>query len=705
MLKRSTILAMIAFLMASAFLLAPKTSLAETWSVGNYTPFNPIPVSKIYWPSMTHINHVAARPTSAGNLDITTDNMAGSAPALIAAAHAKGVKVLLSVQTGASTNYFKTAIENNLTGFVNSIISNVNTYGYDGVDIDWESCDYNSATVQTDMTNLITKLRGSLAAGKLLTVDAATSPVDARYWSSKTIAIYNKLDRINVMTYDESGLGNWNPYTWHNSALNGTLTGTGAVVSFESVRQNYLAGGLPASKLNLGLAFYGDVVTGVCQTSACTSGVTGPRQSFLIGSGSSNQQTYAQIKATYGSLDSSNPNWHWDSVADVPYLSITSSTVAGDKFVTYDDPQSLTDKINYIKSNGLGGWIMWMNDQEYNANSVTDAQKYPLSSAVAATLDKNAVSTTTNGGGGGSGSGGQQIATTSKPTVTTNVATNVTTTKATLNGLITNTGNLPINFANTGFYYGTSTAYGHTFTASTTGTSSIALTANLSSLISGTTYHFQAFATNASGTATGIDQSFTTTITAPVATTTQVITDLWFGHDIKYNQTDSDIIGLQTFLKYKNTGTYARALPSTPTSVLNLATTKAIIEWQKVNGLCITTIDTNCDGILSNTESRKLNNNSTILNSDTRGRIDDMNLSLAKTTVISTGKVTYSIALKGQVLGVKVYADGTLLRSVETGRIYVIVNGQKQYIPTIAKLKSYGKKPIYNVNEEELANY
>ncbi len=528
--KRSTILAMIVFLMAGVFLLAPKISLADTWSVGNYTPYNPVAVSNIDWNSVTHMNHVAARPNSDGTLNITTNNLAGTAPALITAAHANNVKVLLSVETGASTNYFKTAIEKNLNGFVSSIISNVNTYGYDGVDIDWEAQDFSSTTIQNDMTNLLTSLRNSLGSGKLLTVDVATSPVDARYWTSSTIGIYNKLDRISVMTYDEAGLGSWNPYVWHNSALHGY----NGVVSFDSVKANYLAGGLTGNsgKLNFGLAFYGDAMTGVCQTSACTNGVTAPKQSFYAGSGPAVQKTYAQIKATYGNLDSSNPNWHWDATADVPYLSIDNSGASNDQFITYDDAQSLTDKMNYIKSNNLGGWIMWMNDQEYNASGVTDAQKYPLGNAVALALGKtttctsftystswstcvNSLQTRTvvtslpTGCTGGNPIISQSCTMpTSAPTVITNLANNISQNNVVLNGAITSDGNLTIT--RSGFNYGTTISYGNNLPQSPTITGIGTFSSSLSGLLPNTTYHYQAYASNNSGTAYGTDQTFTT---------------------------------------------------------------------------------------------------------------------------------------------------------------------------------------------------
>jgi hypothetical protein len=57
-----------------------------------------------------------------------------------------------------------------------------------------------------------------------------------------------------------------------------------------------------------------------------------------------------------------------------------------------------------------------------------------------------------------------------------------------------------------------------------------------------------------------------------------------------------------------------------------------------------------------------------------------------------------------QVLGVKIYADGTLLRTPDK-KIYVIINGQKNYISSLKQLAKYKNSKIYNVTAEVLANY
>jgi plastocyanin len=96
---------------------------------------------------------------------------------------------------------------------------------------------------------------------------------------------------------------------------------------------------------------------------------------------------------------------------------------------------------------------------------------------------------------------------TGAPVVTTGSATNVTSSSATLNGLLD-----PHGLTTTvSFQYGTTTSYGHTTAMqSQTGNTYRNIAANISSLTTHTTYHFRIVATNSAGTRMGSDRTFTT---------------------------------------------------------------------------------------------------------------------------------------------------------------------------------------------------
>ncbi len=94
------------------------------------------------------------------------------------------------------------------------------------------------------------------------------------------------------------------------------------------------------------------------------------------------------------------------------------------------------------------------------------------------------------------------------PTVTTKPATNITETGATLNGTVNPNSTETKYF----FEYGTTASYGlHTTEVTAgSGTSTLEVAQSISGLTKNTTYHFRIVASNAGGTKTGIDQTFTT---------------------------------------------------------------------------------------------------------------------------------------------------------------------------------------------------
>jgi uncharacterized delta-60 repeat protein len=98
--------------------------------------------------------------------------------------------------------------------------------------------------------------------------------------------------------------------------------------------------------------------------------------------------------------------------------------------------------------------------------------------------------------------------TTTAPIVTTGAASSLAQSSAAIAGQI-NPGGLQTSYH---FKYGTSTSYGSSSPTATlpAGASAVAVSAQLSGLQAGTTYHYQLVASNADGTVAGADRTFTT---------------------------------------------------------------------------------------------------------------------------------------------------------------------------------------------------
>jgi phosphodiesterase/alkaline phosphatase D-like protein len=104
------------------------------------------------------------------------------------------------------------------------------------------------------------------------------------------------------------------------------------------------------------------------------------------------------------------------------------------------------------------------------------------------------------------------------PTVATSTATNVTTTGAQLNGTVNPNG----SSTTYRFEYGTTSSYGASTDLQLAGSTvaPVAVSAVLTGLTPGTTYHFRITASNAGGSVQGVDQTFATSVSLPNATTT-----------------------------------------------------------------------------------------------------------------------------------------------------------------------------------------
>lgn len=130
----------------------------------------------------------------------------------------------------------------------------------------------------------------------------------------------------------------------------------------------------------------------------------------------------------------------------------------------------------------------------------------------------NATGTTDRSGGAGA-SGQVFITYATVPTVTTNAASALTTTGATLNGTVSSNG----ASTTVTFDYGLTTTYGSTATATASPLPANAVNTAVSAAVTGLTcntlYHYRVNGANSAGTTNGSDATFTTSACVPTVTT------------------------------------------------------------------------------------------------------------------------------------------------------------------------------------------
>ncbi|MFI5251261.1 MAG: glycosyl hydrolase family 18 protein [Bacteroidota bacterium] len=325
----------------------------------NYQNNGYMPAQNVDYTAMTHICHFALIPNSDGSVDDQGNSVtAYNAGVLIPLAHAKGVKVIITIGGwGTEPAFMSATAAGTLPTFVSNIVNIMTSRGYDGVDIDWEPLSSGDAA---NYSAFVTALRTAM--------DNAGAPTNTHYlltmatqWSAPIAAsVANQMDQINLMTYDIAGL--WPGWvTWHNSALYNDISIGSQTISCDGYVKKWNAAGVPLNKLGIGIDWYGYKY----------SGATGPRQSISGASLVQGNRPYYTIMAS----DYPSMTRVWDAPAGAVYLTSSSG------WVTYDDQQSCKAKINYAQTQGIGGVIIWELGGGYRA-SLPAGQRDSLLQAV-----------------------------------------------------------------------------------------------------------------------------------------------------------------------------------------------------------------------------------------------------------------------------------------------------------------------------------
>jgi chitinase len=108
--------------------------------------------------------------------------------------------------------------------------------------------------------------------------------------------------------------------------------------------QGYLAGGVPADKLVLGLPFMGHGWSGVA--GGGMHGLYQPAGGVAPG-------TYEAGVEDYKTLDTLGYPGYWDEQAQAYWI------YNGDTFWSYDNAYSVSNKMGYVKVMGLRGAMFW----------------------------------------------------------------------------------------------------------------------------------------------------------------------------------------------------------------------------------------------------------------------------------------------------------------------------------------------------------
>ena len=235
------------------------------------------------------------------------------------------LRVMLSIGGWGSGGFSEMAAdETTRKAFAADCHRVVQTFGLDGIDMDWEYPTSSQSGISSsphDMDNftlLMRDIREAIGSEKLLTFASAAN---AHYVDFKAVDPY--VDFVNIMTYDMA-----NP-PFHHAALH--RSPLVKQLSADEAVEAHIRAGIPAERLTLGIPFYGRGI--------------GEIPNFI---------DYREI------IELTDYQTQWDEEAMVPYL-----TDADGQFVcTFETARSIALKCLFLKEKGMLGAMYW----DYNGD-------------------------------------------------------------------------------------------------------------------------------------------------------------------------------------------------------------------------------------------------------------------------------------------------------------------------------------------------
>ena len=266
------------------------------------------------------------------------------------------LKILISVGGWTWSKHFSDAVftDTSTKNFANSAVGIVAKYGIDGVDIDWEypgmQGDSNVYRPEDKIgySRLFKYLRQGLDS--LQKTNQQQYFVTTAVGASKEFIEHTEMDKvqqytdyINLMTYDFTD-GDDTVAIHHTNLYAPAAYPRGRLRSADICAKEFLAAGVPAEKLVVGIAFYGHAME---MRSANGHGLNQKAVKAVRVGGFSYIHDSLENKRGYVR--------YWDSAAHAPYLFNDERKI----FITYDDQESVKDKCTYTKNAGLGGVMFW----------------------------------------------------------------------------------------------------------------------------------------------------------------------------------------------------------------------------------------------------------------------------------------------------------------------------------------------------------
>ena len=301
---------------------------------------------KIEFSLYTHLCHAFITPREDGSV-----RSSQSCPSrqLVADAHQAGVKVLVSLGGWGWDKQFAAIVSQAgiaRTATSKSVMTIVDEYDYDGIDLDWEYPDTKTGGRRLRAADSPTSARSSTRSGKkkgrqmFVTMAASSNP--ARSSGSARDFLLETMDWINVMTYDYTG--DWTDYAGHHSPLFASSKQPGPPRSTE-LTMKYLLESAACPPTGWRWAF---------RSTAAASPSPSPTPSH-----ERRRQEPRSRGGNYSNIATlmNEQGWtrQWDDETKNPWLISPDGSVV----IGYDDAESVALKTDWAMKQGFRGVFFW----------------------------------------------------------------------------------------------------------------------------------------------------------------------------------------------------------------------------------------------------------------------------------------------------------------------------------------------------------